>query len=260
MTLLWSCEAFAGPLDVINAPGGCPFDPVADDIQAWIDMASDIMFQLTGGRVHGECTAIVYPMTDHNCFDVYGIRRSSSYWTDGWLGGTIIHTGPELADRFGGRRPVRLAGPNTTVIDVVIDGVTLAASEYILVNGVYLIRRAGSWPTLNDITQVSGTGTWTIHYTWGDPISLLMRDACVELAIDLAKASGVGAASGFGAGVVAANVQGVQLTIEELVQQYSDGRQNVPTLDRFVGIYGRGPTPDVYSPELDAYQLLSVHF
>lgn len=258
--LQWACSAFATEADVLNAPGGCPFEE-ADDVEAYIDMASDVMFQLTGGRVHGVCTATVYPITDRNCWDIGDFRRQS-WWTDGWLGGTIIHSGPEMADRFGGHTPVHLAGPNPVVLAVVIDGVALAPTDWMMAFGCYLIRRQGSWPTINNITQPSGSGTWSITYRYGDAPDLLTRDACVELAIDMAKTSGIGGSRGFGPGVVAANVQGVQLSIEELTQAYGQGAQMVPALDRFLGIYARGGPEqgDVYSPDLDAYQLVDLQF
>lgn len=261
MALQFACQAFAVADDVLEAPDGCPFEPT-DDVQSFIDMATDIMFQLTHGRVHGICTSTVYPMTEERHCGPRGWEGRASWSNDGWLGGTIIHPGPSIRDQFGGHTPIRLAGPNTTIVSVVVDGVALVAGQdWILVNGVYLIRRDGKdWPTRNNILQPSGVGTWSITYSYGRAPDQLTKIACVELAIDLAKAVGIGTTKGFGPGVIAANVQGVQLSIEDLAQQYAAGRQSVPALDRFLGIYHEGPVSDVYSPELDIYELLHVSF
>lgn len=261
--LLWSCSAFATPDDVTSAPGGCPFEDT-DDIQGYIDAASDIMYQLTDGRVHGICTTTAFPMTNRACF-AWDSDLRGSWWESGPTGGTIIHRNhwnPSLADQFGGHLPVRLRGPNVTVLDVTVDGAALAPSDWILVNGIYLIRKVGGWPPYNDITKPSGTGTWSITWSFGHAADRLTIDACVQLAIDIAKTSGIGESTGFGPGVTNVNLQGVQLSIEELAAQYATGSQKVAALDRFLGIYaakGRD-SADVYSPELDMWELQQVTF
>lgn len=257
MALQFACETFATADDVLNVPDGCPFE-TGDDIVPFLEAASDVIFQLTGGRVHGRCTVTVYPMTDDTtCLNFDGIPRSH-WWNDGWLGATIFH-GPQIEDHFNGRVPVRLAGPSPTIVRINIDGVDLV-DDWIIVNGEFLIRRSGSWPRMNNITQASGVGTWFIEYTYGAAPDLLLRDACVELAIDIAKSSGIGVKRGFGPGVIAANIQGAQVTLDELTAALGSASQQIPALERFLGIYKMGVGPDVYTPEMYPYRLEQVTF
>lgn len=259
MALLWSCEAFATEDDVRDAPGGCPFEDT-DDVQSFIDQASDILFQLSGGRVHGLCTSTVYPTTNANC---WGLDESvhRSFYMDGWLGGTVYHHHyPGISDQFAGKLPVVLAADETVVTAVEIDGVVLPHTDYILVNGRYLLRRVGQWPIVNDLFQASGLGTWSITLEYGHHADVITRDATVQVTIELAKTFGIGADKGLGPGVIAANIQGVQVTIEDLADAVRAGRLQIPALDRWMAIYapqGR-QTADVYSPEQFPYLLQHV--
>lgn len=259
--LLWACEAFAEPDDVLNAPGGCPFED-SDDVQSFIDQASDILFQLSGGRVHGLCTSTVYPTTNQSCFGLDRHQGSGSpFYLDGYLGGTVYtHHYPGISDQFGGKIPVVLGDDETVVLEVKIDGVVLAHDQYILANRRYLLRRVGSWPVMNDLFQASGLGTWSITMEYGHHPDVITRDATVQVAIELAKTYGIGADKSLGPGVIAANVQGVQVTIEDLADAVAAGRLQIPTLDRWMAIYapqGR-QTADVYSPEQFPYDLTQV--
>lgn len=262
MTLLWACEAFATEDDVRNAPGGCPFED-SDDVESFIDMATDILFQLSGGRVHGLCALTVYPTTNASCFGLdHRIDSGAPFYLDGYLGGTIYPHGryPGIADRFGGKLPVVLADDSTVITQIVIDGAVLAPSEYILVDRRYLLRRTGSWPVNNNLFQTSGSGTWTIAMTTGQHPDIITRDATAQVTIELARTLGIGADKDLGPGVIAANIQGVQLTIDDLVDAVRTGSLRIKALDRWLAIYaskGRG-TADVYAPELFPYDLTHV--
>lgn len=241
MALMWACSAFVDEESVRDSPCACPFED-ADPIQDWIDMASDTLYYLSDGYFTGTCTRIVRPVT--------GVADCLPLTVGPWA--VCCDDGPKLM----------LRTPNATVGWVKIDGVTLDPSEYALVDGSWLIRRSGSWPTRNDIrlpdTEV---GTWSMEVSWGTLPDLVTSQAAIELVCEFAKGAGVGASEVFPPGVVAANVQGVSVSIEDVAQAVAEGRELLPKVARFLSMYGeRGQSAHVFTPENEAYRLVEVAF
>lgn len=255
MATQWACEPFVQADDVLAADCGCPFDADIDDIAGYIDAATDILFQLTGGRVHGRCVRKVRPMTrDYGC-----LPRRHRWNRDEWY--------DDYASALGGLTPVRLRGPNPVINQIKVDGVVLGNNEFAIVDEVFLIRRDGhAWPSRNDLRwNDDQLNTWSITYQFGDPPDLITRQATVELVCELAKADGIGNKIGFGANVISANVQGVTLAMADRVAELAEGRENLPYIGRFLGIYAPGVdgrhATTVYSPELnEPYRLVEVDY
>lgn len=235
---LLACESFATVEDVLAAPCGCAFN-LQDDgdlIQELIDEASDFLYVASGGRVHGVCERTVWPVSDRSC----GPFRNESGYPSGWL----------IDDA------IPLAGPNTTIIEITIDGLVLDPSEYGLYNGSYLFRRSGVWPGSNNITKLAGEdGTFTVKFQFGDEPSRITLMATVELVCQMMKDPVVLSRL---RGVTSANVQGVSVSLDAADEAEALG---IPAVGRFLDRYAaRGmATLGVWSYELDnGWTLVSV--
>lgn len=241
MTLTAACAAFATPAEFFASNCECSLD--ADDadhvalVEECLDQASDTLALATVQEVAGRCTARVRPVwlrAGHEVrsrFDTFGSER-----------------------RYGGACVIPLRGPATTVLDVTIDGATIDPTTYKLIDGHYLLRKTGSWPTCNDLRlDATEAGTWTITYEWGNPIVFLARQASLELACELVKFS-LGRPNRLPRGVTSANVQGVGVTARTLSETLRDAEEPIPAVARFLSVYapdGAGITSAIWSPELE---------
>lgn len=236
MTRLYACEAFVTAEEVFDASCSCTLNPDDDTafVEALIDQASDILVILSGFRIRGVCTVTVRPISHSWCgqpWDVYS---------------------PERYLRFG-VETIPLRGPNTTVNAITIDGQLVAASDYSLINGLYLLRHSQLWPTSNDLTKPNGqVGTWTINYSFGDPPDHITKQACIALVCDLATEI-IGDDNMLPQGTRSVNLQGVSVSLEDRAAAFREGVQQLEAVNRFMGIYaplGRF-TSGVYAPESD---------
>lgn len=239
MTLQFSCTRFATIADVYAAECGCALDSPADDglLEAVLDIASDMLAILSGLRVHGICTRTVRPVGDGGCFRIGD--SSTDYISGPWyLQGTI---------------PLR--GPNTDIVEVLIDGAPVPLSEYGLIENRYLQRHASPWPASNDITKDdSQVGTWSVTYRFGRAPDFLTKQATIELACELA-ASALGNDTGhLPPGVTSANIQGASVSLTDRAEALRNGDgEQIPAISRFLGVYAPdGPgRSSVWSPELN---------
>lgn len=238
MTLNFSCSRFASVADVIDKGCDCSLDPVADEllIESILDQASDMLAILSGLRVHGICTRTVRPFGTESCIpeSLWSSPAGSGPW---YLQGTV---------------PLR--GPRTDVVEVMVDGVVLPPSAYVLVQDRYLRRVSGSWPTSNSTTLGdTAVGVWSITYRFGYIPDFVTKQATIELACELLTFY-VNGSSNLPAGVVGANIQGAQVTLRERADALAEGaNDSVPAIARFLGIYApEGQNRSgIWSPELN---------
>lgn len=252
MALIWACSPFIEPEDMLNADCACLFDD-GDGVQAWIDMASDVLCHLSAGWMTGLCERTVRPvarLTEHGgCLpDTIGPWGPDPWSTSPWSLGPY-QWGP----------PLILRGPSTNVTQVKVDGVVLDPSEYVLVDDNRLVRTSGHWPTHNDVRLAdTEAGTWSVSLSWGQ-VDLITRQAAIEMTCELAKADGVGESLVFAPGVVAANVQGASVAIEDIAQAVMEGRELLPKTARFISVHGgRGDVGGIFTPETEGYRLVEV--
>lgn len=228
-----ACQPFATLDDVLSSPLGCSYTEDADGalIEELIDEASDFLYVASGGRVHGVCERTVWPVTARSCGPDRFDRVQYSYGP-GWL----------IDDA------IPLAGPNTTVLQVTIDGVVIDPSEYALYNGNILFRRDSAWPSTNNITRLpTEAGTFTVKFTFGEEVSHITTMACVELVIQMMKDP---SALSRLRGITSANVQGVSVSLDAANEAEAMG---IPAVSRFLDRYaprGLGAL-GVWSYELD---------
>lgn len=214
-----------------------------------IEIASGILFELTGQKWPGPQSDIVRPCTP---LLAAGRTGGSSYtpWialpTSGWCG----------CDRptvCGCPTPsyVTLPGsPVTSVEQVVVDGVTLGATQYRLIDSMLIRDDGGTWPCCQDLAA-AGTepGAWQVSYTWGAEPDAAGRYACAVLACELWRA-GPGSTSGGGGcrlpqRVTSITRQGVTMALLDPMAMFPDGMTGIPEIDLWLGAqrYGQAHRP-----------------
>lgn len=203
-------------------------------VEELIDVASDILAAATGGRVRGRTVMTFRPK---GCPPSHALNE---------LVGAF-------APSINGRSPLPLPGPDPEVLEVVVDGVILAPSEYVIVDGTFLLRVGAAWPWSNDL-ELADTedGTWSVTVRFGEPTGGLARRAVMSLVQEMA-APYIGKQSRLPNGVTSANVQGVSVTVDSAADALRDGVEDTTVhLQRFLGLYaadGRN-IGGVWSPEL----------
>lgn len=240
MATLYACQRFVTAEQVFTFGCDCLVheeDPgVTEIVEAAADAASDILAILTGFRVLGKCARTVRPIGGSACYPVNDLS---------WAG----------ADRFGGLATIDL-GPEATVVKITIDGVDLEPTEYSILDGQYLLRREGSWPTYNDLRLTAGqVGTWTIQLTNGHDADFLTVAAALELTCELT-ATRLGKKSRLPPGTTSVNIQGAAVQVERAAQ-----KEMLQATQRFLTVYApNGPNVvAVWSPELEqGWNLVTV--
>jgi hypothetical protein len=233
----------------------CP-DAEAEDLTGPIELASAILFDLTGRRYPGPQTDVVRPCSPLRSLgstggSSYGIALSND-------GAGVVNTGwcgcasPSVC---GCPSPglVELPGwPALEVDSVTLDGVVLPPSAYRLM-GQLLVRTDGSdWPCCQD-WSVPGDqpGAFEVAYTWGASPDAAGQYACAVLACELWKAS---PASGAGEGacrlpkrVTTVTRQGVTFAMLDPMTLFPDGLTGIPEVDLWLGAqrYGDAHRPAV---------------
>lgn len=218
---------------------GCAYSIAdADAIADAIDVASDIIYALSGGRVHGICTTTKRPVRRTIC-SAFGPTSSYSdvYGVD------CI----PLAD-------------NLISVDVVrIDGVALASSAYGLIDNHLLFRRDGQvWPSYNDLRlDDTEQGTFSITYSFGHTFDWLEIAAGIEVTLQLLAEDA--RRPGYLRGVSSANVQGASVQINQAAADMAT--KGMPQTERLLGVFSpRGGYPvGVWAPEMDGgWELVEV--
>jgi hypothetical protein len=234
-----ACQPFVTVDEVLEATCACELNEADHGtyIEELISDASDALYILSGGRAFGRCQLQVWPI--NVCYSHRGRIHDRSDWV-----------------RWEGVDSIPLQGPDTEIIEVTINGVALAPSEYGLLDGNKLFRRKGCWPCRNDPTLTDADdGTFTITYAFGGGLTFTDKRACTELVCQMIKEEP--RAISRMRGIVSANVQGVsvQLDTDEIRSL------GLAEVNRFMDTYvsvGRGPF-GVYTPELDhGWNLVTV--
>lgn len=241
--LQYACQPFATVDQFFSGRVGCNCTAVEgeDDalVSTCIDMASDALCQLTGGRVAGICTRVVRPIGEGACWYFDG-----GYWGYG--------------NEFGGQNVIPLRGPSTDIISVVIDGALLPGTAYGLLNDRFLYRVDGEgWPSNNDLTKdTTEVGTWAIRYRFNPPPDKITGDAALELSCALVNNLMPGIQDRLMTGITSLNLQGATATIDDIVDALRNGAEDMVSVARFLGIYapelnGGRNRAVIWSPEME---------
>lgn len=137
---------------------------------------------------------------------------------------------------------VQLQGPVTTIHSVIVDGITLDPSQYILYDRRRLVRvfdpatgTSGVWPwSQNLATPITEPNTFQIDYEWGvtpGPAGVL---ACAELAVDLAKAHSGQDGHRLPARVLSIATQGTNTAVGDALEFLKEDLTGIPAVDMWL--------------------------
>lgn len=264
----------------------CPTDVGSDTslLDEYALAASELLFELSGRRFNGECSATVRPCRDGcSCWNGYGSAgwpwASGVQWGWGWNG----TYGAWDFGWFGcggegevcGCRPlsqVELAGyPVTAITEVLIDGAALAtvyASDgvsptYRIDMNRYLVRMndpatpdvAARWPACQNLAlPTTESGTWSVTYLYGQSPPTAGVLAAKQLACQLYN-SAFGGDCILPAGATRVTRQGITMDRTLfLAWGRKDGmwQTGLPLIDSFLQAYnpiGTQRRPAVWSPD-----------
>ena len=171
-----TCTPWATAAD-LEVCGTCSdlglYDPAQIDVH--LQVATDILYRLTGAQWRGICEETVRPCcADDICgADGYPFMPeivNGEWYNAGTIGGCpdacVVRDCAQDIPRVDlGRWPV------TGVLSVLIDGVLLDPGSYRLHDDRWLWRTDGDpWPATQDLLADSTeVGTWAVTFEWGNP-------------------------------------------------------------------------------------------
>lgn len=150
-------------------------------------------------------------------------------------------------------REINLEGPASNV-SVIVDGVPLATSEFLLVDGHRLVRVGQAFPCCQDLTLPAGSpGTWSVRYTSGTLPPRLGAMAAREMAVEIALFHS-GKASKLPAGVTSITRTGITMQMNRPKRSSGGdpGTTGMPSVELFLDAVNpkrRQQAPLVLSPD-----------
>lgn len=218
-----ACASFITPEDVT-----CDCQLTSSfTLEEIVENASDLLVQLTGGVFYGRCSVKVRPeRTGYDC-------------------------NPCTTDR---EWALPLPGPNPVVSEVKIDGETLAASEYTMMDDHLLVRVSSGtsplyWPSTNHLWKPdTETGTWSITYVHGYDVDVAAHNATAEIACDLI--DGLTGKSRLGQFVSSATMDGLTVSRQALDPDNVE-EAGFSWVARVLRMFNPSSLSGVRSPELE---------
>lgn len=207
-------KATDGRWDLDTTAAGEMFD--------WLQVASDILFNLTRRRWPGATTSIIRPM----------IVTS----------GTTV-TSEDVSEILLPNPPV------VSITEVLIDGAVVAASSYRVddFRRLVYIPTAGTarttWPSWQDLdAPITAAGTFQVTYVHGTAPPEGGKRACAELATHLGiqaspKLAGQARSTG---GTTSVSRQGVSATVSDPRTLFESGMTGVASVDMWISSVNRG--------------------
>lgn len=170
-----------------------------------LQVASDILFHLSGRQFAGSCQDVARPCARSLVMDhgrpFHGGFGGAGYYPGPWLGGDYSQYGfcsCNRTERSGcSSVPEITLGvyPLTGIVEVKIDGAVVDPTTYRIDDNRWLVRTTDSngqplgWPCCQDAQKDSSQpGTWEVTFTYGTPAPPGGVRACAELACQLALA------------------------------------------------------------------------
>ena len=224
------CEPWLTRADVCG-----PGDDVSPTIaSAAIASATSWLYEATCGRFTGVCTSTIRPrrlIDDGVC----SVPESRRYRLDlsPWV-----------------------AGPILSIAEVVVDGVTVDAGDYRLVNARWLVTHEGGalhpWPDQHPDRPDGDEGTWSVTVTHGRVPPPELLDAAADLAKQLiARCTGGDCLLPDNATSVSRDGVTVELNVP------TDGKTGLPLIDTVVAMYPCRRTRRIYDPATPEAEVFS---
>jgi hypothetical protein len=260
-----TCSAWCTPGDVVVC-GPCSGTTLnLDAVDFAIQVASDLLFYLSGRQFTGVCPDTIRPIRDDATgnwwrgigevqVDSSFVSRDSNYRSADFVN-----------DRRNIYSELRLpAYPIRAITQVRIDGQVVPSSQYRIADDRFLLAVNGqSWPYWQDLTKdPTQVGTFEVQYTYGVPIPPLGVRAAAAYACQVALACGTGAGDSCALPVRTQQIvrQGLTVRTNTADDYLDNGKTGVPEADAFiraVNPHGLQERAAVMSPDFDwpAYRI-----
>lgn len=234
-----TCEAWATSDDVC-AP--CTVDTA--DLESWMQVASDLLFELSGQRFPGHCTDTVRPCAQ-TCHDDppprYDDLGASFSWS--WYGSCGCRSQSCGCSTLS---ELTLSGwPLVSVEEVLIDGAIVDPSEYRVDDWGRLVRLRGTedtvqhWPSCQQLDlPVTEADTFQISFTYGQRPPAAGVAAAASLGCQLALACAGSGDCRLPQRVQSITRQGVSMVLLDPFTFFDDGRTGLYDVDLFLAAYG----------------------
>ncbi len=245
-----ACQPWTDTTSILNC---CDADFNTDvDLTGAAQLASDLLYELSGHRFPGICEATVRPCASNvSCWHP---------WNESWYAGRDCSCQP--------LSKIKLAGyPAREIVEVSIDGELIDPAEYRLDRNLWLVRLADAdgnpqrWPACQRMDVDQGIGTFFVLYDYGLEPPLAGAAAATQLACQIARACPGGGLEDdceLPAGTVRVTRQGLTIDASQLgLWLIGSLRTGMPLVDAFISVYGKPRTrrTALAVPELLPYPL-----
>lgn len=203
-----------------------------------IRFATLVMWSATG-RQFGPCEMVVYPCGRDTAGDWFG--NAGYFWSDGvfvpyiWQGewfNAACGCGLSNCWLCKPRCAVYLPGPVASVASVIIDGATIAAAAWRVLDEQWLVRTDGEcWPLCQDYNAVDLS--FQVTYSRGITVPPVVLDAAGVVACEYAKAC-LGQECQLPSRVVNIARQGVTVSLQDIDTLLRDGFTGISTVDQVI--------------------------
>lgn len=271
-----TCSPWAGPSDLCEPCTDVAFDPTL--LANCFQIASDVLFNLTGRQYPGLCTDTVRPtgrniVSDHGrpvhtfgvgADQIFGfidpayIAAGAYGWWQGALGNQTERTGgyPVSEVTLG-------AYPVTSILQVLVNGQVVEPSGYRIDDNRWLVRLADPvtgaprfWPFLpREDMDATQPNTFQVVFTYGTPPPPGGVNACAVYACQLALSASpktVGQCT-LPSRVKTINRQGINMALIDPMDFIDKGRTGLVVVDQWIRSVNPGGIPrrmTVSSPDI----------
>lgn len=255
------CEPWCDVDDVIGDDGCAPCATStldADAVVVAIDVATDILWRLTGKRWPGRCTTTVRPCARPRGRQAVSagdaaLSRYAHAYHPSW--GVCSGRTPDGCGC--GTVPEVLLGavPIVDILEVRIDGVALAEADYRVDDRRKLVRVDGEgWPVCQDLTlEDTEVGTWSVTFVHGDPPPAAGVQMAAIYACEIAKSLCGDSSCKLPQRVQSISRQGVSMTLLDPAEFVDQGKTGLPLVDTWIKAVnpsGRQARARVSSPDV----------
>jgi hypothetical protein len=215
------------------------------DLEAAAEIASDLLFRITGRQYPGICEATVRPCaSNQSCW---------SRWPEWHARDCSCRT----------LSKIRLAGyPVREILEVSIDGEIVDPADYRLDRNRELVRlNGGRWPACQRLDLDEGIGTFFVIYDYGLEPPVGGSSAAAQLACEIAKAcpgSGLEDDCALPPGTIRVVRQDITIDVQSFgLWLLGTIKTGLPLLDAFLSVHAQAPhrRTALSVPEMDPWPL-----